>query len=78
MDMKTADKLIAWVSTGDITFKCADGMFSVEAGANIEMKASAGSTEEAGGNMEKKAGGNFDVKASAMVNIKGPKVSTEA
>ncbi|MCO4769199.1 MAG: phage tail protein [Deltaproteobacteria bacterium] len=78
MDMKTPDKLIAWMSTGDITFKCADGAFSVEAGANIEMKASANSSEEAGGNFDKKAGGNFDLKASAMVNIKGPKVSTEA
>ena len=78
LDMKTADKLIAWVSKGDITFKCADGAFKVEAGANIEMKASANSVEEAGANMEKKASSNFDVKASGMVNIKGPKVSTSA
>ncbi len=78
MDMKTADKLIAWVSGGDVTFKCADGTFQVDAGADITMKASANSAEEAGSNFDKKAGSNFDVKASAMVNIKGPKVSTTA
>ena len=78
LDLKTADKLVAWGSMGDITFKCADGAFKVEAGANIEMKASANSVEEAGANMEKKSSSNFDVKASAMVGIKGPKVSTSA
>jgi len=78
MDMKTSDKLIAWMSKGDITFKCADGEFKVEAGADIEMKASANSAEMAGSNFDKKAGGNFDVKASAMINVKAPKVSTSA
>jgi len=78
LDMKTSDKLIAWTSGGDVTFKCADGTFKVEAGADIEMKASAASAEMAGSNFDKKAGANFDVKASAMVNIKGPKVSTSA
>ena len=42
LDMKTADKLIAWGGTGDITVKGADGAFRVEAGANIEMKAQSG------------------------------------
>lgn len=78
LDMKTSDKLIAWMSTGDITFKCADGTFQVDAGGDIEMKASANNAAEAGSNADYKAGSNFDVKGSAGVNIKSAKVSTTA
>jgi len=74
VELLTSDKAINWTSTGDMTFKCADGTFDVDASGNVEMKAGANHKAEAGGNIELKAGSNFDINGSAGVAIKGPQV----
>lgn len=74
MELLTSDKAINWTSSGDVTFKCADGKFDVDASGNVEMKAGANHKAEAGGNIELKAGSNFDINGSAGVAIKGPQV----
>ncbi len=73
VELLTSDKIVAWTSTGDITFKCADGNFTVDA-VDIEVKTSAKIAMEAGGNNEMTAGSNFDIKGSAGVAMTGAQV----
>jgi len=71
--MDTAEKLISFKSSGDITFK-ADANWTVEA-KDIEMKASANVKQEAGSNFEAKAGANNNIEGGGQVNIKGAMVN---
>lgn len=76
LELLTADKIVAWTSSGDITFKCADGSFTVDA-VDIEVKTSAKLSAEAGGNNEMTAGSNFDINGSAGVALTGAQVKVD-
>jgi len=71
--MDTAEKLISFKSSGDITFEAAQN-WTVEAN-EISMKASSNIAQEAGANFEAKAGANNNIEGGGQVNIKGSMVN---
>ena len=71
--MDTAEKLISFKSSGDITFEATDN-WTVEA-KEISMKSSADTKQEAGANFEAKAGANNNIEGGGQVNIKGSMVN---
>ena len=71
--MDTAEKLISFKSSGDITFEATDN-WTVEA-KEISMKSSADTKQEAGANFEAKAGANNNIEGGGQVNIKGSLVN---
>jgi len=71
--MDTAEKLISFKSSGDITFE-ATSNWTVEA-KEISMKASSNVKQEAGANFEAKAGANNNIEGGGQVNIKGSMVN---
>lgn len=71
--MDTANKLISFKSSGDITFEATEN-WTVEA-KEIAMKASGNVKVEAGSNAEVKGGSQVNVEGGGQVNIKGATVN---
>ena len=78
LEMKTADKLIAWTAKKDIVIKCPSGTLSIEAGKDLTINAKSNIKIQASSAMEMKCDGTVTLKGSSGVVIKGPKVDCKA